>query len=80
MHGGKVQMREKCHCLVQTSRAGALYPECEICPMNMVRVSARPGTQEKFDTVGWRFVRRRKGSMFVRVGLKGNDLFLVDIN
>ncbi len=78
MHCGKVQMLEKCHCLVKTSHPGALYPECEICPSEMVRVYARPGTQEEFDAAGWRFCTEKKGTMFVREDLKGNDLLLCE--
>lgn len=80
MHCGKVQMREKCQCLVKTSHAGALSSECEICPLKMVRVYARPGNQEEFDTVGWRFCREKEGTMFVQEDLKGNDLHFMDMD
>ncbi len=78
MHCGKVQIRETCHCLVQTSRAGAMNPECEICPLRKVRVYARLGTQEDFDTVGWRFCKEKKNAMFVREDRRGKDLLFVD--
>lgn len=77
MHCGKVQMLEKCHCLVTTSHPGATYTECEICPLGMVRVYVRPGTQDEFDTVGWRFCTE-KGTMFVREDLKGSDLLFCE--
>jgi len=44
----------------------------------MVRVYARPGTQEEFDAAGWRFCTEKKGTMFVREDLKGNDLLLCE--
>lgn len=66
MHCGRVQAREQCYCVADLLRGREMYPQCGICPIRKVRVYTRPGTQEDFDSVGWRFYEEKKGTMFVR--------------
>ena len=76
MHCGQMQVLAKCHCSAKDSRAGKIYLGCEICPVREVRVYARLGTQEDFDSVGWHFCKDKDGTMFVREDSGGNNLLL----
>ena len=80
MYCGKVEIREKCTCLVKWPHTGPGAPECDICPTRKIRVYIRAGTQEDFDIGEWRFCTAKYRPMFVREKAKGNNLLHTGID